>query len=63
MRCEACNTILSPYEDSIVGAASNQRLGLCLGCLSGSGIAYYGNPNAQHGGMGDDEYEDEWDTK
>lgn len=49
MRCEACNTLLTPYEDSIVGVVSGERLGLCGGCLREvyPPIQYVGDPLAQ----------------
>ena len=48
MRCEACNTILTPFEDSLKGVHSDKRLGLCAGCLSDTGIEFYGDPAAEH---------------
>lgn len=48
MRCESCNTILTPYEDSILGVNTGVRIGLCTRCLKETGIDYVGEPLAQH---------------
>ena len=50
MRCESCNEVLTPYEDSIVGVKTGNRLGLCSGCLNDLRglIDFAGDPLARH---------------